>query len=126
MRVFAGNRFHRWAKDERIDEEILCRAANEVAEGRVEADLGGYLFKKRLAGKGAGKSGGYRTIVGYRKKDSDRLVFLYGFAKNERSNITDRETEALSVAATGLIHATDGQIADLIARGRIFELRCEQ
>ena len=124
MRVFENKRFNRWARDERIPETALCRAARDVVEERVEADLGGYLFKKRIAGKGGGKSGGYRTIVGYRRGDSDRVLFLYGFAKNERANITDREHEALSIAATDLINAADTQIAELIAKGRLFELRC--
>jgi hypothetical protein len=125
MRVFENKRFYRWARDEGIAEATLCGAAKDVVEERVEADLGGYLFKKRIAGKGGGKSGGYRTIVGYRRGHSNRVLFLYGFAKNERPNITDREHEALSIAATDLINATDAQISELIARCHLFELRCE-
>jgi hypothetical protein len=126
MRLFENKRFYRWARDEGLTEKALCQAAKEVIDGGVEADLGGYLFKKRIAGKGGGKSGGYRTIVGYRRGNTSRVVFLYGFAKNERPNITGREHEALSIAATALIDATDKQVADLILRGRLFELRCEQ
>jgi hypothetical protein len=125
MRVFENKRFERWARDEGLTEEILCRVAAGVIKGQVEADLGGYLFKKRIAGKGGGKSGGYRTIVGYRRGNSARVVFLHGFAKNERPSLTDREHEALSIAAASLIAATDGQVAELIAKGRLFELRCE-
>jgi hypothetical protein len=40
----------------------------------VDARLGGFLIKKRVAGFGRGKSGGYRTIVAYRQ--GDRVVFL--------------------------------------------------
>jgi hypothetical protein len=125
MRVFENKRFNRWARDEGIAEATLCGAAKDVVDGRVEADLGGYLFKKRVAGKGGGKSGGYRTIVGYRRGNSQRVLFLYGFAKNERPNISDREHEALSIAATDLINATEAQVAKLVTGGRLFELRCE-
>ena len=125
MRVFENKRFNRWARDQRITEAALCQAAKDVVEERMEADLGGYLFKKRIAGKGGGKSGGYRTIVGFRRGNSNRVLFLYGFAKNERPNITEREHEALSIAATNLINATDVQVAELIAENRLFELRCE-
>jgi hypothetical protein len=125
MRAFVNKPFRRWMRAEDITEDILCHAANEIVAGKVEADLGGYLFKKRIAGKSGGKSGGYRTIVGYRKGNSDRVIFLYRFAKKERPNITDRESEALSIAATNLINATDKQVADLIALGRLFELRYE-
>jgi hypothetical protein len=60
-----------------------------------EADLGGYLFKKRIARADGGKSGGYRTILGFRKSDSSRVFYLYGFPKNARANITPRERAAL-------------------------------
>ena len=43
--------------------------------------------KLRVARPGQGKSGGYRTLLAYRK--SERSVFLYGFAKNERDNIDE-------------------------------------
>ena len=59
--------FNRWARAEKISDVALREAAREVASGRVVADLGGSLFKKRIAKAGAGKSGGYRTIVGYKK-----------------------------------------------------------
>jgi len=35
----------------------LFKAAEEILSGKVEADLGGYLFKKRLAQAGRGKRG---------------------------------------------------------------------
>jgi len=71
----------------------------------VEADLGGYLFKKRIARPGGGKSGGYRTILGFRRTSTERTIFLYGFAKNQRANIVG---------------------GGLLAKGSIVELGCEQ
>jgi hypothetical protein len=126
MRVFKNKWFSRWARSEGISDSDLCTAANEVIAGNVEADLGGYLFKKRVARVGGGKSSGYRTIVGYRKGNTDRVIFLYGFPKNDRSNITAKEHDALSTTADAFIAATDKQIADLVAKGSIFELECKQ
>lgn len=125
MRAFKGKRFARWAAEERLLEGDLCEAATEAFLGRVEADLGGYLFKKRIARSGAGKSGGYRTILGFRKGNANRIFFLYGFPKNKRATITAREQAALSVVAASLVETTDRQIADLIERGAIFELECK-
>jgi hypothetical protein len=34
-----------------------------MTEGLFDADLGGGLFKKRIARQGQGKSGGFRTLV---------------------------------------------------------------
>jgi len=49
MRVFKNKWFNRWARNEGITDTSLCTAANEMTSGNVEADLGGYLFKKRVA-----------------------------------------------------------------------------
>jgi hypothetical protein len=102
----------------------LCQAAAEAFAGQYDADLGGYLFKKRIARSDGGKSGGYRTVLGFRRSDSKRMFFLYGFPKNVRANITAREQSALSANASALVDATDRQIDDLKARGTIMEMEC--
>lgn len=122
MRVFKNRSFSRWARKEKIADAELHAAALEVVAGKVEADLGGYLFKKRIARRGGGKSGGYRTLIGYRKGNSDRMIFLYGFPKNQRANITDREREALGIAAEAFIRASDAQVELLKRNGGAVEL----
>lgn len=119
-------RFARWARAEGIGDEALCGAAREIAAGVFDADLGGYLFKKRIARKGAGKSGGYRTILGYRKGKSERVIFLYGFAKSERANLDDREREALKIVAEAFITASTEKIAQLIRNSSVVILECEE
>jgi len=34
-----------------------------MESGLIDADLGGLLYKKRVARPGGGKSGGYRTLL---------------------------------------------------------------
>jgi hypothetical protein len=124
MRVFKGKQFSRWAFGDAISDSDLCQAAREAIAGQFDADLGGYLFKKRIARQDGGKSGGYRTILGFRKSDSTRIFFLYGFPKNARANITSKERAALSANAASLIGATDQQIDELKAKGTILEIEC--
>jgi hypothetical protein len=76
MRVFKNKWFNRWARGEDIQDAALYNAAVEIVAGRYDADLGGCLFKKRLARTGGGKRGGYRTIVGYKKPNSERINFF--------------------------------------------------
>jgi hypothetical protein len=64
-------------------------SANSCVSREGCNDLGGGLIKQRVARTGQGKSGGYRTIIAYRR--GDRAVFLFGFAKNERANLDDDE-----------------------------------
>jgi hypothetical protein len=93
-RLFKDIEFARWARKERLTDQMLQHAADEIERGLVDARLGGFLLKKRIARPGGGKRGGYRTIVAYRQ--GVRLVFLFGFAKNESENITRAEQLALS------------------------------
>lgn len=126
MRVFKGKQFSRWATGEAISDLDLRHAASEAFSGRFDADLGGYLFKMRIARRDGGKSGGYRTILGFRKSDSSRMFFLYGFPKNARGNITWRERAALSATAASLVEATEAQVEALKIKGTIVELEHEQ
>lgn len=123
MRVFKNKWFARWAHREDVPDSALLRAASEIVAGQVEADLGGCLFKKRLAQEGTGKRGGYRVLIGYRKPDTDRIVFLYAFAKNARANISDKEKEALSLVAEAFVSATDAQVGLLLKEGSIVEVK---
>jgi hypothetical protein len=125
VRIFVGKKFRNWANSESISDKALCDAAKEAFGGHIDGDLGGFLFKKRVARKGQGKSSGFRTILGFRKNNSDRIFFLYGFAKKTRSNITSREKYALSIAAKSFILANDQQLDDLKNKGSIVELECE-
>ena len=120
--MFKNKAARKWAASEGIEDSSLWIAAKEIIDGQVEADLGGCLYKKRLPRPGKGKSGGYRTLVGYRKGNSDRVVFLYGFPKSKRANITDKEKAALSLVAESFTNATDKQVARLIEDGSMFEL----
>jgi hypothetical protein len=102
VRVFKNKWFNAWAHREGISDSVLLDAAKEVVVGRVEANLGGCLFKKRLPRAGGGKRGGYRVIVGYKKPGEERIVFLYAFAKSEKANISAKEEAVLSLVAESL------------------------
>jgi hypothetical protein len=101
MVIYMTRWFERWARKQGLTTGLLCIAAREMSDGLFDADLGGGLFKKRVARAGQGKSGGFRTLVVTNK--GDRWVFVFGFPKNERSNIDKDETEALKKLAAHLL-----------------------
>ncbi|MCC2666235.1 MAG: hypothetical protein K0S63_151 [Gammaproteobacteria bacterium] len=80
MRIFKNKMFFKWAKSESLTDSTLLKAAKEIDQGLVDASLGGNLVKKRIARKGHGKSGGFRTIVVFKKEH--RTIFIYGFPKS--------------------------------------------
>lgn len=101
----------------------LRRAVAEMVQGLVDADLGGYLMKKRVALPGQGKRGGARTIVATRREE--RWFFLFGFEKNERANVEHDEFKALQELATDLLDLDDSQLAVALASGEIMEVKDE-
>ena len=86
MRVFKSKEFARFTRREKIADTVLCDAVARAERGIVDADLGGGLIKQRVARPGQGRSGGFRTLLVYRA--ASRSVFVYGFAKSERANVT--------------------------------------
>ena len=119
-RIFTLKGFARFQRKERISDASLRKAIGGVEAGLVDADLGGGLVKQRLARTGQGKSGGYRTVIAIKR--GDRAVFLYGFAKNERSNIDADELEEFRRLARGFLGLTTRQIAALIAENELMEV----
>ena len=81
--------FVRWSKKQKISRRDLCNALNDLQKGNYDASLGGYLYKKRIRFQGKGKSGSGRSIIVYKK--GDRAIFIHGFAKNEKANISKKE-----------------------------------
>jgi hypothetical protein len=122
VRTFAQKLFSKWAAKEGLDDKTLIDTAKEAFAGEYEADLGGYLFKKRVAREGGGKSGGYRTVLCFKKANSDRIFFLYGFPKNQKASISGKEEKALKKVASVLVTLSNVQIEDLKKMGAIREL----
>ncbi len=70
----------------------MREAVANVERGLIDADLGGGVVRQRIARAGAGKSGGFRTIILFRAET--RAFFVYGFAKSGQDNIWDDELAA--------------------------------
>ncbi len=112
MRIFKTKWLVRFTEKERIADGSLSEAIDRVARGLVDADLGGGVIKLRVARPGRGRSGGYRMLVAYR--EGDRAVFLYGFAKSERENISQDELQTLREIGADWLQASEKRIAEAI------------
>jgi hypothetical protein len=93
MSVYKTKEFSRFARKADLGSTELLEAARAVASGQWDADLGGGVFKQRIAREGAGKSGGLRTIILF--KVGGHSFCVHGFAKNEKANVTPKELKAL-------------------------------
>ena len=88
MRVIVTKDCGRECRKEKVHDSALVDAALRIVEGKVDADLGGYLVKQHVSQAG-GRQGAHRAIIAY--CDHDRIVVLHVFAKNRKANLTSVE-----------------------------------
>lgn len=120
MRIFKNAWFERFCRKQGISDTVLIDAVRRVEAGQVDADLGGGVLKQRIARRGQGKSGGYRTIILFRKQH--RAFFVYGFAKSERDNIDSDEKGAFRKASAHILNLSEKHLTELIAKGQFVEI----
>jgi hypothetical protein len=118
--IYKTRVFQRWFNKTGLDDAALIAAITEVQSGLVEADLGQGLYKKRLALPGRGKSSGVRTIIASRVEDT--WFFVFGFEKNVRDNITQKELQALQALAQEITHYTVPQLKTALEAGILFKV----
>jgi hypothetical protein len=120
VRVFKNTWFTRYAGKAGISDNELREAANQLEAGQADANLGGDVYKIRIARPGKGKAGGYRVIVLFRSKE--RTFYVYGFAKSERANISEKELRNMKRAAKKYFSMTSDQLTERVKNGQLIEL----
>lgn len=120
MTVLMTKVFARFARKASLADASLAKAAADVAAGEFDADLGGHVYKQRVARSGGGKSGGFRTIILF--KVGGHSFFAHGFAKNEKANITAKELKALKKLAEVLLAMSEADIDKGIAAGEFVKV----
>jgi hypothetical protein len=123
-RIFKTRYFARWMRKTELSDEALYSAVIEMTHGLIDADLGGGILKKRVGLSGRGKRGGVRTLVATNK--GNRWIFVYGFEKNDRANISDGELEALRDIAAELLARTVKQLDEALLDGSLTEICDDQ
>jgi hypothetical protein len=121
LKLYKTRDFAKLIRKSDIDDETLRDAVARAAKGLVDAELGSGLIKQRVARKGQGRSGGYRTIIALRV--GERAVFLHCFAKNEAANIDPVELRALRALASSFLAASAAQIETLVKAGELTEVK---
>lgn len=123
--IYKTKEFCSLTKKDRLSDMDLIEVCDEIQRGLVDADLGGALYKKRVATQSKGKSGGYRTIIG--AVIGEKYFFLYAFAKNKRANITKKEQMALRELAQVFISFSQVELDNLIASKELIKVEnCQE
>lgn len=120
MRIFKTRLFAQWTHKEKLNDESLCQAIYEMEQGLVDADLGGHVYKKRIALKGHGKRGGARSIIAY--KMEDKAFFIFGYAKNKKANMTIEEKKIVRTLANEMLSYSHEQLNKLVKDKKLIEV----
>ena len=123
MSVYVTKEFARFARKAGLADAKLLQAAQDVAAGRYDAGLGGGVFKQRVAREGGGKSGGFRTIILFRV--GSHSFFAYGFAKNDKANLSTKELKALKRLADVLLGFSEQQLQAAQGIGELIEVESD-
>jgi len=123
VRAFKNTWFSRFAGKEGITDDELKEVVDLLEAGQADANLGGDVYKVRIARSGEGKSGGYRAVVLFKIKE--RTFFVYGFAKSDRGNINQGELQAFKERAKDAFSLTEKQIGDRVKNGTLTEIFSE-
>jgi len=120
-RIFKTKTFSKAFSKSDLSDVDLLNAVKEMEQGLYEADLGGYVYKKRIAIGNRGKSQGARTIVA--TKLNKHWFFIFGFKKKERANINNVELAHLQKVAELHLGLTADQIDQLIQDKSLIEVK---
>ena len=121
MRIFKSKWFGKFARKEEISDEKLIQAVKDADAGNIDADYGGVVLKQRIARPKEGKSGGYRSIILYRK--GEKAFFVYGFAKNAMENIDKADVQGFKKLAKVLLSVTERQVEIMLEKREIEEVQ---
>lgn len=121
MRIFKNKAFFQWAKHEKLKDAALIKAVEEMEDGLWEASLGGGVYKKRIPIPGQGKRSSLRTIIAY--KINNVAIFVYGFAKNNKANISAKEQKALKLLAKLYLGYNEKELEKAIKIGEFIEVK---
>lgn len=120
IRIFKTKNFARWARKEKLTDDVLKQTIDEMVKGLIGTDLGSGLVKKRVARKGKGKRGGYRTLLAF--KQSDRTIYMFGFSKNERENIDEEEKQIYRKLSQFYLKLSRSDLVSLCNEGKLIEV----
>lgn len=118
MKRFTTRWFNKWARKSKLKDQDLLDTLDNVKNRLSTVDLGSNLFKVRVKREHSGKSSGFRAIVVY--KENERAIFLYGFGKNEKNNLSKTELLYFKKLGNDFIGLTQEQIEKLIEKNALF------
>ena len=99
----------------------LIEGVENAEKGLIDANYGGGVIKQRISRPCEGKSGGYRSIILFRK--GALAFFVFGFAKGDQGKIDERDFKEL---AKVLLPLSEAELKELTDSGKYAEVEYEE
>jgi hypothetical protein len=96
-----------------------------MESGLIDADLGGLLYKKRVARPDSGKRGGYRTQLSA-PWVAATCSCMGSRRTNDKANITRDEKKVLQYAGKVSLELSGEASSKALQSGVLVEVHCEQ
>jgi hypothetical protein len=120
VRIFKNRWFSRFAAKAGITDDELKAVVEDLEAGRFDADLGGDVYKQRVARQSGGQSGGFRTLIFFRSRF--RTFFVFGFAKSDMDNINESTLRNLKKTARSDLGLTENELEKRLMSGSFIEI----
>ncbi len=120
MKIYKHRHFQQWMKSQTLTDQTLKEAVIELENGLHDGNLGSGLYKKRVPMLGRGKRGSYRTLLAF--KQEERAFFVYGYAKNVKDNINEKEREVYKELAKSLLNLDEKTLGNMLKAGSLVEV----
>lgn len=113
--------FNKWAKKNSVTDKILLKTIDNVSNNLGTVNLGFGLYKVRTPKLGQGKSGSFRTIVVF--KESEIVIFVYGFSKTDKDNLEKDELKYFKKLAKDLLKIKRQKYLELEKLGNFISIK---
>ena len=115
MSLYKTRPFSRLARKAGVTDDALKDAVEEMRKGIIHADLGGSVYKQRVALLGRGKRAGSRVIVVANLLD--RWIFVHCYLKGNKADISPDEAYAFKEFARIYLDLSREKILTAVERG---------
>ena len=108
LRVFAFKDVVRFARKFHISDDGIW----DVVRSKPDADMGGGLYKYRIARPGEGSRGGGRVLIAL--KIGSRAILMFAWEKKDMENIKPNELKGYRDVAKIYLECSDSQMTKLV------------
>jgi hypothetical protein len=121
MNLYKTRPFARIAARAGLTGAELKKSAEEISQGLIHADLGGRVFKQRVARPGPGHRGGSRIVVVISPRE-DSYIFAHCYLAKDQAKIAPGEETAFRELGRLYLNLSGADMEAAVMNGLLEEI----